>query len=173
MRSQTIDTTRLKFVNGVVFIKPLFEPEVKIGYIKNSRLIVLDKDNYHKASNSLGIDKEIIWSKLINFTQIQFKFHGYRYSTTRRYFADFSYRQSLMNGRNMVFLSIKDIDLAKGLAYDSKLRDAYTYKYSIPQNLKDMDVLDIFDEQRKRGINNNRLLRRWEQIIQRPIKKDK
>ena len=172
MRKQIIDTTRLKFVEGVVFIKPLFGTEVKVGYIKDGRFIVRSKDNYHQASKSLGIDKEVIWTKALNYTQIEFKFHGHKMSTTRRYFADFSVKQSLMNGRNMVFMRMSDISLAKGLAYDKKLADAFTYKYSTPQNLRDMDIFDVFSAQRVRNISDNRLLRKWE-LIKIPIKKDK
>lgn len=165
MPNQIIDATRLKFIDGKVFIKPTFGAEVLVGQIKDEKLYVKDKDNYHKASDALGLDKEVLFSKLLRYTQIEFKFHGYTYTTTRRYFVTYSVKKSLMNGRNMLFMHIPEIRLDKALKHDKFLADATIKKYSYPKNLKDMDIFEVFEEQRRRNVFNNRLLRRWEKLI--------
>ena len=165
MRSQIIDSTRLKYANGKVYIRPTFGTEILVGTIEKDVLRIKDEDNYHKSSDSLGVDKAVLFSKLLNYTRIVFKFHGYVHETTRKYFVDKSYKKSLMNGRDLLFMRMRDIRLDKGLAHDKKFADSYNFKYSIPQNLKDMDIFDVFTSQRIRGINNNRLLRMWEKII--------
>jgi len=165
MPNQIIDATRLKYIDGNIFVKPTFGTEVRVGIIKENKLTVKDKDNYHKASDSLGIDKEVLYSKLLRYTQIEFKFHGYVYSTTRKYFTIYSKKQSLMNGRNMLFMHIPEIRLDKALKYDKWLSDAHNYRYSIPRELRKMDIFDVFEYQRQRGIYNNRILRLWERAI--------
>jgi len=165
IRKATTSGTTVKLIDGNVFVRPTFGTQVKVGRLDNGRLKVSDMDNYHHKSKSLGVDEGVLFSTLLNYTQIHFKFHGYPYATTRKHFAETSRKRSLMNGRSMMFLPLKKLNLGIGLAYDKHIADTEIKKREYPSDLAKWDVFDVFLEQIKRGITNNRLFNRWEKLI--------
>ena len=165
MRKAKFGDTTLKYVKNRVSVRPTFGAETVVGYIKNGKLSITDSDNYHHKSKSLGIDESVLFSTLLSYTQVHFKFHGFPYATTRSHFADTSRKRSLMNGRDMMFLPLEKLNLSIGLAYDKHKADTEIKKREYPSDLSKWDVFDVFIEQIRRGITNNRLFYRWEKLI--------
>ena len=111
--------------NGDIVILPDVGEPVKVGNIQDDRFIVIDKDNYHRETRSLGIDEIILNDDTLHYQFINIRFHGYTYYTTRIYFLDNSVRHNLLNFRVMKFLPIKEFGLSKALRYERNVKKQY------------------------------------------------
>jgi hypothetical protein len=140
----------------LLYIKPDYGQEIAVGEIIDDYFKNTDKDNYHRESQSLGIDKEVLYAKDLKYKYITMKFHGRTLITTRKFFYDHSTERKLLNGRNMLFMEIKDFSLSKALRYERKLEETIYGQ---------MDIFDVFNQQTKHQDNNNATLRKWEEAI--------
>lgn len=129
-----------------IFVKPKSGPRVQVGYIEDSTLRLIDRDNYHKASKSIGLDKEILFDLDLKYEFISVKFYNKNYITTRSFFADWSVEHNLLNFRDMRFLPLSDFGLAKALRYERDISD---------KALATRDIHEILAE------DNPRVLEKW------------
>jgi len=94
-----------------------------IGYIEpdTNLLVVTDKDNlylWNKQTPHLGLDKCILFAKLLNYHYITFSYKKKKYQTTRKFFMRNSRPHNLFNGRDMLFLPLREFDLSKAIRAD-------------------------------------------------------
>jgi len=150
-------SNRVTRVNENIFITSIFK-RIKVAKLIKNSLLVIDNDNYHRASKSLGLDREILYDETLGYHIIQLKFHGRALMTTRKFFINYGKKHNLLNGRDMLFLPTQDFELAKALRWENKISKLVT-------GLKDFDIFTVFEEQRKRGLSEtNKLFRAWEQL---------
>lgn len=144
----------VKKVKNGVFITDDLNRRIFVGKIRMKTLTLLKKDNYHYTSASLGVDMNILLSKLLNYSLVQFDFHGRNYTTTRSYFINNGTSRSLFNGRDMMFLPLDKFGIVKALKWEKKFKKSY-------KDLDQMDVFDVFIEQIKHGMTSNDLFNTW------------
>lgn len=135
-----------------IFVKPKLGHRVKIGELEGPTLYVTDRDNYHRDSKSLGLDKEILLNLDLDFTYIRFKFHKHTLITTRSFFADNSVEHNILNFRDMRFMPLSKFGLAKALKYERSIDD---------KSLASKDIFEIM------ATDNSRVLNRWLRAIER------
>lgn len=139
--------------NGDLFLIDRIGRRIKVGKIEKDSFVNTDKDNYHQLSKSLGIDRIILSSKDLVYKYISFRYYGKTYITTRYYFINKAIKRNILNGRDMLFLEIKDMSLSKALRYEQVMRD---------QELAQLDIFDVLTDSRN---TNNRLLDLWVETI--------
>lgn len=135
-----------------IFVKPKVGDRIRIGYIEDNTLKLLDKDNYHRDSKSLGLDKEILFNLDLHYEFITATFHKHNLITTRSYFSDHAVEHNILNFRDMVFLPLEEFGLTKALKYEREIED---------QALTSKDVFDILKE------DNPRVLNEWLKAVER------
>lgn len=143
----------LDYTNNKVYIhRKQFKP-LYIGVILKDvdTLFVHDRDNYFIALNALGIDTEVLTSRLLHFRYVQIKYRGMKLMTTRKYFYDHATPANLMNGREMLFLPVPKFGLDAALEYERIITD--------DQKLSQMDLFEVAETMRNTDSPN--LLNLW------------
>ena len=138
----------------VLFAKGILLKEMPVAILRSDCLRSIDQDNYHHKSKSLGVDKELLFSPRFKYRFMTFKFYNRIYVTLHNYFQVHSKERELYNGRKMLFLPLTAFGLAKSIKWEENLK-------SVRDNLDGLDVFQIFEEQRKRGMHTNILFNLW------------
>ena len=140
------------YSNNKIYIHRKIGKPLYIGIILSQvdTLYIHDRDNYLIPMNGLGVDEEVIMSKILAFHYIQMKWKGEKLITTRKYFFDHCKGANMFNGRTMLFMPIAYFGLDKALAYEQMLKS---------NKLAQMSIFDVAEKIKE--TNSSNLLSLW------------
>lgn len=139
--------------SGRLFIYPRVGGKIEIGKIRNDCLTLIDLDNYHKESQSLGVDREVIFATDLIYKYITYSYNKKVYPTTRFFVQEKGVERNILNSRKMLFIPLTELTLSRALRYEKAYKDV---------RLEQLDIFDVLKDPRN---SNNQLLRAWEQAI--------
>lgn len=101
---------------------------IYLGKVARGFLYVTDKHNYHSLSNSIGLDIEILKSHFLDYTTILFKRPEGAIVINREWFWRNGIEYDIGNGRRMIFVERRKIDIHRQLEYEKELNKSIQYQ---------------------------------------------